>query len=54
MNCIVTLMFNGTKILVAFSLKTSGACTDMLSYENDAIQFSKTAKTQTALASRTP
>ena len=56
MNCIVTLMFNGTipKNLVAFSLKTSGACTDMLSYENDAIQFSKTAKTQTALASRTP
>ena len=31
-------------ILVAFSLKTSRACTDMLSYENDAIKLSKTAK----------
>ena len=25
-------------ILVAFSLKTARACTDMLSYENDAIK----------------
>ena len=31
-------------ILVAFSLKTSRACTDMLSYENDAIKFTKAAK----------
>ena len=31
-------------IFVAFSLKTSRACTDMLSYENDAIKVSKTAK----------
>ena len=31
-------------ILVAFSLKTSGACTDMLSNQNDAVKFSKTAK----------
>ena len=29
---------------MAFLLKTSRACTDMLSYENDAIIFSKTAK----------
>ena len=31
-------------ILVAFSLKTSRACTDMLSCENGAIKVSKTAK----------
>ena len=31
-------------ILVAFSLKTSRACNDMLSYENDAFKVSKTAK----------
>ena len=31
-------------ILVAFSLKKSRACTDMLSYENDAIKVSKAAK----------
>ena len=31
-------------ILVAFSLKTSRACTGMLSYENNAIKVSKTAK----------
>ena len=31
-------------LLVAFSLKTSWACTEMLSYENDAIKVSKTAK----------
>ena len=31
-------------ILVAFSIKTSRAYTDMLSYENDAFNFSKTAK----------
>ena len=29
---------------MAFSLKTSRACTDMLTYENDAIKVSKTAK----------
>ena len=34
----------GQTILVAFSLKTSRACTDMLSYQNDAVKFSKTAK----------
>ena len=34
----------GQTILVAFSLKTSRACTDMLSYQNDAVKFSKTVK----------
>ena len=34
-------------ILVAFSLKTSRACTDKLSYENEAIKVSKTAKKHT-------
>ena len=29
---------------MAFSLKTSRACTDILPYENDAIKVSKTAK----------
>ena len=31
-------------IVVAFSLKTSRACAGMLSYENDIIKVSKTAK----------
>ena len=31
---------------MAFSLKKSRACTDMLSYVNDAIKVSKTAKKQ--------
>ena len=31
-------------ILVAFSMKTSRACTDMLSNVNDAFKLSKTAK----------
>ena len=31
-------------IFVVFLLKTCRACTDMSSYENDAIKFSKTAK----------
>ena len=31
-------------LLVAFSLKTSGAFTDMLSSENDDIKFLKTKK----------
>ena len=31
-------------MFLAFSLKTSRTCTDMLSHENDAIKFSKTAK----------
>ena len=31
-------------ILVAFSMKTSRTCTGMLSNENDAFNFSKTAK----------
>ena len=35
-------------ILVAFSLKTSRACTDMLCFENDAIKVSKTAKNKTS------
>ena len=34
----------GQTILVVFSLKTSRACTDTLSYHNDAVKFSKTAK----------
>ena len=40
------LLFNGIiqTILVAFSIKTSRACTDMLPYENAAFKFSKTAK----------
>ena len=40
------LLFNGIiqTILVAFSMKTSRACAGMLSYENDAFKFSKTAK----------
>ena len=40
------MLFNGIiqTILVAFSLKTSRACSDMLSHENVAIKFSKTAK----------
>ena len=29
---------------MAFSLKAFSACTDMLSYENDAIKLSKTAE----------
>ena len=29
---------------MAFSIKTSRACTDMLPYKNDAFNFSKTAK----------
>ena len=39
-------LFNGIlqAILVSFSIKTSRACTDMLSYENDAFKFSKNAK----------
>ena len=39
-------LFNGViqTILVAFSLKTFRACTDMLSNQNDAVKFSKTAK----------
>ena len=41
-------------ILVAFSMKMSRACTGMLSYENDAFKFSKTAKPQTARASCAP
>ena len=36
-------------ILVAFSMKTSMACTGMLSYENDAFKFSKTAKTTNSM-----
>ena len=32
-------------ILVAFSMKTSMACTGMLSYETEAFKFPKTAKT---------
>ena len=41
-------LFNGIiqTVLVAFSVKMSRACTDMLSYENDAFKFSKTAKLQ--------
>ena len=40
-------MFNGIiqAILVAFSMKTSRACTGMLSSENDDFKFLKTAKT---------
>ena len=40
-------MFNGIihTILVVFSMKTSRACTGMLSSENDDFKFLKTAKT---------
>ena len=39
-------MFNGIiqTILAAFSMKTSRACTDMLSSENNDVNFLKTAK----------
>ena len=42
-------------IWVAFSMKTSRVCSGMLSYENDALKFSKNCeKPQTARASRAP
>ena len=40
---VLIFLFNGViqTISVAFSLKTSRACTDMLSNQNDAVKFSK-------------
>ena len=39
---------------VAFSMKTSGACTGMLSSENDDFKFLKTAKNIKSRSSRAP
>ena len=56
LKCDPFFVFDGISqtILVAFSMKTSRACTDMLSSENDYFKFLKPAKNIKSTSSRVP
>ena len=56
MQMVFFFVFNGIiqSSFVAFSMKTSRACTGMLSSENDYFKFLKTAKNIKSRSSRAP